>query len=89
MAAGTETVEGYKQLTHLDLCSFYPALISQLNDVSADDSAAERVLKPDALDYLAAYPKLIEISHAGHRAIQTRWAFLNQIFRKFCTFSKF
>lgn len=24
VAVGTETVEGYKQLSHLELCSFYP-----------------------------------------------------------------
>jgi len=67
VAAGTESVEGFKQLTHLELCEFYPAVIAELKNISTSDSS--QVLHPDALGYLEAYPKLIEVSHKGHQAI--------------------
>ena len=67
VAVGAEGVEGYKHLDHLELCSFYPGIISSLQEASAD--GAERLLVNRPLDYLDAFPSLAKVSHKGHKAI--------------------
>ena len=67
VACGAEAVEGYKQLTHSDLCLYYPALIEELKSVSA--GGVEKILKPETLAYLEPWKALSEVSHKGHRAI--------------------
>ena len=63
VAVGTETVEGYKMLSHLELCEFYPALIAALRMLSA--GATDALLLPQQLPFLDHYPKLIKVSHKG------------------------
>jgi len=67
VAVGTETVEGYKMLSHLELCEFYPALIAALRTLSA--GATEALLSPQQLPFLDHYPMLIKVSHKGHAFI--------------------
>lgn len=68
VAVGTESIEGFKQLTHLQLCSFYPAIINELSEISSGEGV-DKVLQPAALSYLDSYPTLVSISHKGHKGI--------------------
>ena len=67
VACGAESVEGYKQLTHKDLCEYYPAIIEELKNVSG--GAVEKILKSDPLECLQPWKVLYEVSHKGHAAI--------------------
>lgn len=55
IAAGTEISDGFKQLSHIELCKFYPAMISSLKSVS--DGDVEQLLSSAPLPYLSYYKK--------------------------------
>ena len=67
VAVGSEGVEGYKHLSHLELCSFYPDLIDNLQNVAKGE--VDLVLKPSPLPFLKDHANLAVLSHKGHREI--------------------
>ena len=67
VAVGSEGVEGYKHLSHLQLCSFYPDLIDDLRNVAKGE--VELLLQPTPLPFLRNYANLAVVSHKGHHAI--------------------
>ena len=69
IAVGTETSDGFKQLSHAELCKFYPALISSLKFTS--DGHVEQIMSSTPLPYLSDYQKLSKVAHKGHREIFT------------------